>query len=231
MNQGEDRFLTHQTLLRGMALTSIMMRCAGLPCQLPCRYYSSSNCAGNRSIVRDFFFTLRTLPKHVWKLHPNTVLTLVLTPLGALVGLLVALTMLSGNPMAWAGPVPLIAYLGDWGNPQLGDQEIQCPGSGETSARLRGLFSMVAGQQPILTPWRCARWIPRIGVRGPRKRNRRVAKAMPDDKKVSANAKVSLIQPMLYKSVVTVYRIFAIVTLYPCSSEYWPTASSWASMP
>ncbi|HKM48952.1 MAG TPA: hypothetical protein VJX69_15280, partial [Terriglobales bacterium] len=37
---------------------------------------------------------------------------------------------------------------------------------------------------------------------------------MPDDKKVSASAKVFLIQPMLYKSVVTVYRIFAIVTLY-----------------
>jgi len=33
-----------------------------------------------RSIVRDFFYTLRTLPQHVWKLHPNTVFTLVLTP-------------------------------------------------------------------------------------------------------------------------------------------------------
>jgi hypothetical protein len=40
------------------------------------------------------------------------VLTLVLTPLGALLGLLVALTMLSGNPMEWAGPAPLILYLG-----------------------------------------------------------------------------------------------------------------------
>jgi N-acetylglucosaminyltransferase len=65
-----------------------------------------------RSIVRDLFYTLRTLPKHVWTLHPNTVLTLVLTPLGALLGLLVAITMLSGNPMAWAGPAPLLVYLG-----------------------------------------------------------------------------------------------------------------------
>jgi hypothetical protein len=37
---------------------------------------------------------------------------------------------------------------------------------------------------------------------------------MPDDKKVPASAKASVIQPMLYKSVVTVYRIFAIGTLY-----------------
>jgi len=65
-----------------------------------------------RSIVRDLFYTLRTLPRHVWTLHPNTVLTLVLTPLGALLGLLVALTMLSGSPMALAGPAPLILYLG-----------------------------------------------------------------------------------------------------------------------
>jgi len=36
----------------------------------------------------------------------------------------------------------------------------------------------------------------------------------PEVKKASAEAKPSVIQPMLYKSVVTVYRIFAILTLY-----------------
>jgi hypothetical protein len=51
------------------------------------------------------------LPQHVWTLHPNTVLTLVLTPLGALLGLLVILTMISGNPMQMAGPGPLVGYL------------------------------------------------------------------------------------------------------------------------
>jgi hypothetical protein len=38
--------------------------------------------------------------------------------------------------------------------------------------------------------------------------------ATPPVKKMPANAKPFLIQPMLYKSVVTVYRIFAILTLY-----------------
>jgi hypothetical protein len=33
-------------------------------------------------------------------------------------------------------------------------------------------------------------------------------------KKVPPEAKPSVIQPMLYKSVVTIYRIFAILTLY-----------------
>jgi membrane-associated protease RseP (regulator of RpoE activity) len=39
------------------------------------------------------------------------VFTLVLTPLGALLGLLVVLTMMSGNPMELAGPGPLVGYL------------------------------------------------------------------------------------------------------------------------
>jgi len=65
-----------------------------------------------RSIVRDFFYTLRTLPQHVWKLHPNTVFTLVLTPLGAIIGFLIMVTALSADPLAWAGPLPLITALG-----------------------------------------------------------------------------------------------------------------------
>lgn len=38
--------------------------------------------------------------------------------------------------------------------------------------------------------------------------------ATPPVKKLPAEARASVIQPMLYKSVVTIYRIFAIVTLY-----------------
>jgi len=48
----------------------------------------------------------------VWKLHPNTVLTLVLTPLGAVIGFLIVVTALSSDPLAWAGPLPLVAALG-----------------------------------------------------------------------------------------------------------------------
>src|ERR1700675_359807 len=38
--------------------------------------------------------------------------------------------------------------------------------------------------------------------------------ATPPVKKLPTEARASVIQPMLYKSVVTIYRIFAIVTLY-----------------
>ncbi len=112
VNQGEDRFLTHQTLLRGYGtyINNDAMCWTTVPNTLSVLF--KQQLRWRRSIVRDFFYTLKTLPQHVWKLHPNAVWTLILTPLGALVGFLVAVTALSSDPLAWAGPVPLIAALG-----------------------------------------------------------------------------------------------------------------------
>jgi len=111
VNQGEDRFLTHQTLLRGYGtyINNDALCWTTVPDTLSVLF--KQQLRWRRSIVRDFFFTLRTLPAHVWKLHPNTVLTLVLTPLGALVGLLVVVTSLTADPLAWTGPVPMISAL------------------------------------------------------------------------------------------------------------------------
>jgi cellulose synthase/poly-beta-1,6-N-acetylglucosamine synthase-like glycosyltransferase len=112
VNQGEDRFLTHQTLLRGYGtyINNDALCWTTVPNTLSVLF--KQQLRWRRSIVRDFFYTLRTLPQHVWKLHPNAVWTLILTPLGALVGFLVVITALSSDPLAWAGPVPLVVALG-----------------------------------------------------------------------------------------------------------------------
>ncbi|MGC2447004.1 MAG: glycosyltransferase family 2 protein [Candidatus Sulfotelmatobacter sp.] len=112
VNQGEDRFLTHQTLLRGYGtyINNDALCWTTVPNTLSVLF--KQQLRWRRSIVRDFFFTMKTLPQHVWKLHPNTVFTLVLTPVGALVGLLVVVSMLTQNPLSWTGPVPLITALG-----------------------------------------------------------------------------------------------------------------------
>jgi cellulose synthase/poly-beta-1,6-N-acetylglucosamine synthase-like glycosyltransferase len=112
VNQGEDRFLTHQTLLHGYGtyINTDAICWTTVPATLSQLF--KQQLRWRRSVIRDLFFTLRTLPQHIWKLHPNSVATLVLTPLGAVVGLLAVLTMLVGDPMAWAGPVPLAVYLG-----------------------------------------------------------------------------------------------------------------------
>ena len=92
VNQGEDRFLTHQTLLRGYGtyINNDALCWTTVPNSLSVLF--KQQLRWRRSIVRDLFYTLRTLPQHVWKLHPNTVFTLVLTPLGAVVALLVVVT-------------------------------------------------------------------------------------------------------------------------------------------
>ncbi len=111
VNQGEDRFLTHQTLLRGYGtyIDNEALCWTTVPNTLSTLF--KQQLRWRRSIVRDFFFTLRTLPRHVWKLHPNTVLTLVLTPLGAIVALLVVISSLTSDPSSWAGPLPLVTAL------------------------------------------------------------------------------------------------------------------------
>jgi hyaluronan synthase len=111
VNQGEDRFLTHQTLLRGYGtyINNDALCWTTVPTTLSVLF--KQQLRWRRSIVRDFFFTLRSLPRHVFRLHPNTVLTLVLTPLGAIVALLVIVNSLTSDPMAWAGPMPLVTAL------------------------------------------------------------------------------------------------------------------------
>ena len=112
VNQGEDRFLTHQALMRGYGTyLNIDALCwTTVPNTLSVLF--KQQLRWRSSILRDLFYTLRSLPRHVFKLHPNTIFTMVLTPLAAIVALLVMITMLAGNPMAWASPVPLITYLG-----------------------------------------------------------------------------------------------------------------------
>jgi cellulose synthase/poly-beta-1,6-N-acetylglucosamine synthase-like glycosyltransferase len=112
VNQGEDRFLTHQTLLRGYGtfINNDALCWTTVPNSLSVLF--KQQLRWRRSIVRDFFFTLRNLPLHVWKLHPNTLFTLVFTPLGAIIAFLVVVTMLVSDPLAWAGPTALVVYLG-----------------------------------------------------------------------------------------------------------------------
>jgi len=112
VSQGEDRFLTHQTLLRGYGtyINNDALCWTTVPKTLSVLF--KQQLRWRRSIVRDFFFTFKTLPEHVWRLHPNTVLTLVLVPLGALVGLLVLVTGITQDPVSWAGPLPLVGALG-----------------------------------------------------------------------------------------------------------------------
>lgn len=111
VNQGEDRFMTHLVLLQGYGtyVNNDALCWTKVPTTLSQLF--KQQLRWRQSILRDLFFTLKTLPQHVLKLHPNAILNLVLTPLGAIVALLMAVTMLTGDPLSWAGPAPLLVYL------------------------------------------------------------------------------------------------------------------------
>ncbi len=112
VNQGEDRFLTHQTLMRGYGtyINNDALCWTAVPTKLSVLF--NQQLRWRSSILRDLFYTLKTLPRHVWTLHPNAVFTMILTPLGAIVSMLVVVTMLTSDPLSWAGPQPLVVYLG-----------------------------------------------------------------------------------------------------------------------
>lgn len=111
VNQGEDRFMTHLVLLEGFGayINNDALCWTTVPETLGQLF--KQQLRWRQSILRDLFFTLRTLPQHVFKLHPNALLHLVLTPLGAVLALLMALTMLLTDPTSWAAPGPMVVYL------------------------------------------------------------------------------------------------------------------------
>ena len=111
VNQGEDRFMTHLILLEGYGtyINNDALCWTTVPAT-PGELFKQQ-LRWRQSILRDLFFTVRKLPQHVRQLHPNALLHMVLTPLGAIVALLMAITMLTGNPTSWVGPQPLLVYL------------------------------------------------------------------------------------------------------------------------
>jgi N-acetylglucosaminyltransferase len=110
VNDGEDRFLTHQVLLEGFGtyINPDAQCWTNVPVTLS--QLIKQQIRWRRSGIRDFFFTLRTLPQHVWKLHPNTVYTLVVPPLAGLLSIGVFLLAPLTDAGFWLAPTMFIVY-------------------------------------------------------------------------------------------------------------------------
>ncbi|HXN24859.1 MAG TPA: glycosyltransferase [Candidatus Dormibacteraeota bacterium] len=110
VNDGEDRFLTHQVLLEGYGtyINTAAQCWTNVPVTL--LQLIKQQIRWRRSGIRDFFLTLKTLPQHVWKLHPNTVYTLVVPPLASLLSVCTVLMAPFTNAAFWIAPVMFILY-------------------------------------------------------------------------------------------------------------------------
>ena len=152
VNQGEDRFLTHQALMRGYGtyINNDALCWTAVPTRLSVLF--NQQLRWRSSILRDLFYTLRNLPKHVFKLHPNAIFTMVLTPLGAVIALLMVITMLTTNPLAWARPRAAGSLPRHRRCIQLGDQEIQRQRDHSASIRLRRVIAWSIASSLFITP-------------------------------------------------------------------------------
>jgi hyaluronan synthase len=110
VDDGEDRFLTHQVLLAGYGtyINTAAQCWTNVPVTL--KQLIKQQIRWRRSGTRDFFLTLRTLPRHVWTLHPNTVYSLVVPPLASFAA--VALTFMApfSDAVFWLTPLFFILY-------------------------------------------------------------------------------------------------------------------------
>ena len=110
VNEGEDRFLTHQVLLQGYG--------TGINTDAQCWTTVPSTFSQlwkqqlrwRRSALRDFFMTVRMLPEHVRIVHPNTLLNMLLPTLTMLLSLALLFLAPFSTPLFWAAPTFLLAH-------------------------------------------------------------------------------------------------------------------------
>jgi cellulose synthase/poly-beta-1,6-N-acetylglucosamine synthase-like glycosyltransferase len=110
VNDGEDRYLTHQVLLSGYGtyINPDAQCWTNVPVTLT--QLIKQQIRWRRSGTRDFFLTLKTLPEHVWKLHPNTVFTLVVPPLASFMAVALMFMAPFTDAGFWLAPFIFILY-------------------------------------------------------------------------------------------------------------------------
>lgn len=108
-SEGEDRFLTHQIVLKGYGTyINLDAKCwTHVPVTL--MQYFKQQLRWRRSALRDLFLTIRTLPAHM-KLHPNAVYVFLLLPLTSLLALVALGVSALSDPLFWINPTSLLVY-------------------------------------------------------------------------------------------------------------------------
>lgn len=112
VRDGEDRYLTHQVLLKGYSTyTDMKIECTTF---VPTTFkaYWGQQIRWRRSNMRDFFYTLPRIPSHVKALHPMGGFVYVLTPLVMFIGLIFVAMLFLGNPSVWLDPRMCMMYIG-----------------------------------------------------------------------------------------------------------------------
>jgi hyaluronan synthase len=110
VNDGEDRFLTHMILLEGYGtVINTEAQCwTTVPNNMKTLF--KQQIRWQRSGVRDFFLTLRTLPQHVTKLPPNALFSQIIPTLAALASISIVLLIKEGPILLTIAPAVVLFY-------------------------------------------------------------------------------------------------------------------------
>jgi hyaluronan synthase len=97
VNDGEDRFLTHQILLEGYGtVINTDAQCwTTVPNNMKTLF--KQQIRWQRSGVRDFFITLKNIKQHVFKIHPNALFSQLIPTLMALASVTAVLVIKQGT--------------------------------------------------------------------------------------------------------------------------------------
>lgn len=96
VNDGEDRFLTHQILLAGYGtVINPDAQCWTTVPNDPQTLFKQQ-IRWQRSGIRDFILTLKMLPKHVFSIHPNALYSQLVPTLAAIVSVIIILMLPTG---------------------------------------------------------------------------------------------------------------------------------------
>lgn len=110
VNEGEDRFLTHQILLRGYG--TYLNHDAQCWTNVPDTYTKlfKQQLRWRRGSLRDFFMTVRSLPQHIRTVHLNAIYSMLLQPLAFISASALMLMAPFSNINFWLAPMMLIVY-------------------------------------------------------------------------------------------------------------------------
>jgi cellulose synthase/poly-beta-1,6-N-acetylglucosamine synthase-like glycosyltransferase len=110
VNDGEDRFLTHKILLEGYGtVINTDAQCwTTVPDNMKTLF--KQQVRWQRSGVRDFFLTIKTLPQHVTRLHPNALFSQLIPTLAALASVSIVLLIQEEGDLLAVAPAVLLFY-------------------------------------------------------------------------------------------------------------------------
>jgi hyaluronan synthase len=112
VKDGEDRFITHQILLRGWGTYMDMDAVCWTTVPNTFLKYWGQQLRWRRTTIRDFFFTLRMIPRHGVKINVTSLYVYVLTPIIVLISIIHVAMLFAMSPMDWLDSGRLLIFLG-----------------------------------------------------------------------------------------------------------------------